>query len=441
MMRRKLCGITGISRILGLGLHILFVCFWLGLAVVCGFDGQSPLVLALARTAGLLAVVLLFFQYALAARIVWYDKVLGLDRLLRMHAVVGILVGFFAGLHPLLLYSARMAQVPGIPELHGVAWLGVIGMVLLWGILAISLWRGFLEIPWHIWRRLHYLTFLAIVMVFVHAVSLSWELRLAQTMVLMCWLTVVFVLLLIGAKIIIPWQRRKHPWQVTRVKPLNHNVVTVELQAPSGVKMARWPGQFAFVRFLSGQVSREEHPFTIVAGSEPPDRLAFAIKQSGDYTRTIHQLQPGDRAIVDGPYGRFTYAVCKPRDLVLIAGGIGITPLLSMLRDLAASGDHRSVILLWANRTGADMVFAEEWQRLIDQLPQLKIVHILSEEKKEGCEHGFIDQALLTRWLGDIDRLAEVFLCGPPPMMTAVEQNLRAIGFPRRRIHTERFSL
>jgi len=125
----------------------------------------------------------------------------------------------------------------------------------------------------------------------------------------------------------------------------------------------------------------------------------------------------------------------------MISGGVGITPMLSMLRYMADAGADRSVVLIWANRTQSNIFFREELDGMRSKLPRLRIHHVLSEDEGWPGEKGLVNLDLLRRLLTERDLRARVFLCGPPPMMEKVSAALRELGYPRARVHTERFSL
>jgi len=231
---------------------------------------------------------------------------------------------------------------------------------------------------------------------------------------------------------------------VTTIERLNHNVWTVGLTGPPGGAFRHLPGQFAFLKLHGKGVPAEEHPFTISSAPSPNGRhIRFTIKASGDFTARIGEFHAGDWATVDGPYGLFSHLVRAPTSgpLVMIAGGIGITPILSMLRHMAATGDDRPVTLIWGNRRAEDIVYRQELDALLAGRVNLRVHHILSEQEGWGGPAGLVDAPLLQRVLSAEELRRQVFLCGPPVMMTLVRRALRSLGVARRRIHTERFAL
>jgi len=225
---------------------------------------------------------------------------------------------------------------------------------------------------------------------------------------------------------------------VKSVTQVSRNTYNVLLQ-PKAKKIDYAPGQFAFLKLYRESLPTEEHPFTISSSPTNGKNISFTIKNSGDYTSTVKYTVPGDRARIDGPYGHFSFLRYAPCDLLFIAGGVGITPILSMIRYLRDTNDERSWTLIWGNRTEDDIIFRKEIEQITS--PDRRVIHVLSEQEDWQGERGIIDKPMLDRLLNDNDRNARVFLCGPPPMMTAVRESLRELGIKGGRIHTERFAL
>jgi predicted ferric reductase len=155
-------------------------------------------------------------------------------------------------------------------------------------------------------------------------------------------------------------------------------------------------------------------------------------------------MKPGMRVYVDGPYGSFSVDRHEhAKGFVFIAGGIGITPLLSMLRTLADRGDQRKLVLLYANKNRETIAFYDELVELQTKL-DLRVVHVL-EAPPEGWqgERGFVNAEILNRHLpAERDKNAyETFICGPKPMMDAVETALVKAGVFMGDFHSERFDM
>lgn len=170
----------------------------------------------------------------------------------------------------------------------------------------------------------------------------------------------------------------------------------------------------------------------------------MSIKNLGRFTSRIQTLKPGEKVFLDGPYGNFSIdRYPQAKKLLLIPGGIGITPIMSTLRTMAERGDQRPVKLFYANILWDDVTFREEIAELEKEL-NIELVYVIERppENWEG-ESGFLNAQILDKYLDQSwkESGVEVFLCGPPPMMAAVEKALLKVGFDEKQIHSERFAL
>jgi NAD(P)H-flavin reductase len=207
--------------------------------------------------------------------------------------------------------------------------------------------------------------------------------------------------------------------------------------------MAFEPGQFAWLR-VKRSVAAEEHPFTITSCPRESEAVEFTIRNVGDFTSSVGGLRPGDPVWIDGPHGAFTWDDrLHRRALVLIAAGVGITPMISMLRTLAFRGDGRPVLLLTGARTAEELLFRDELRELGDQL-DLTLVEVLSRPPSDWTgRSGRIDRVLLREVLPERSgrHKIEYFVCGPSQMVTDVLSALHALGIEPARVHTEQFDM
>jgi predicted ferric reductase len=412
---------------------------------VAEYGRTAALLVTIGKICGLLAGTLVFLQFALGAKLKILDRVFGLHRLLFAHRFLGVSVAVFATLHLLFIFApkAREIGVLGLeifPELLGVAVL-----IGLWTAVFTGLWREFLHLRYQVWYRFHRLgMFSGVVLVTLHVLNVTDD--LAEGWALYALLTAfgLYAALFVWAKGIKPRLLKRRMYGVTKVTPAGKDTYNVEMSPQHGKIFSYAPGQFAFLTFHSEALQRERHPWTISSTPTRPESLIFTIKCSGDFTASIGKLKPGDTALVDGPYGLFSYAahVRDPKgELVMIAGGVGVTPMLSMLRYMADRGDTRKATLVWSNKTEADILCREELEAIGAKLPNLSIHHVLTRQKDFQGLTGRLDAAMLKELLSGCSSDAAVFVCGPPPMMDAVCKALKEIGFRARRIHTEKFSI
>ncbi len=430
------------------GLYSGLVLAPLALTAVTGGLTGTGLLRAGGRVAALLAFPVLMLQPALSARFHWIERPFGLDRLLAFHRVAGATAFALAVLHPLLL------------SLSGGSWRLITSLQLPWQLmvgkaaLAVlvlyatgALFHAALRIPFQWWLRMHNAFAPAILAgAFVHSWAIRMEYAPPAMGVLWLVLAALGVFSYLHLTVFQRLRARSRALAVTEVTRVADRVWGLRMEPESGDGVfTHLPGQFMFVTLLRGRgLPAEEHPFTIASAPGEDGALEIAPKELGDFTCTVGETRPGDRAAVMGPYGRFSYLL-RPerRRLVLVAGGIGITPFMSMLRHMRDSGNERDVLLLYGNRTAGDIAFGRELSALAGSQspPGLEVVHVLSRPSAEWeGETGYIDRELLERYLEDTGQTG-FYVCGPPAMMETVTRTLGSMGAPPERIHTERFSL
>src|SRR5262249_42367003 len=169
--------------------------------------------------------------------------------------------------------------------------------------------------------------------------------------------------------------------------------------------------------------------------------VEIAVKALGDFTSSVHQLSPGTTAYVDGPHGVFSMDRDEGPGFGFIAGGVGITGLLSMLRTMADRRDVRPAVLVYAHGDWEGVAFREWLERLGNRVT-LPVVLVLTRPPADWVgEAGFVRADLLARPLPHGYRRFQFFICGPAPMMDAAERALAELGVPDARIHTERYDM
>jgi NAD(P)H-flavin reductase len=183
-----------------------------------------------------------------------------------------------------------------------------------------------------------------------------------------------------------------------------------------------------------------ENPFSISSAPAARPEIQFVIKEVGDMTRRLGEVTPGTAAYLDGPHGNLILEGRTGKGVALIAGGVGIAPLLSIARQLDVEGDPRPMILLYGNRVADQVVYEDEFTRLaLRQATQ--VIHVLSEPPSgwEGMT-GQIGRDTIEKVFAFAGATVWLYLvCGPPAMLDAVEDALIALGVPARQIVSERF--
>lgn len=408
-------------------------------------SGQA---LAWGRLAGLLAAVGVLLQIMLIARVRRFEQVFGLDRLTRLHHVLGFSLVLLLVLHPALVTvgHALQADVGVVDQTVDFwkSWRGLsaamAGFLMMLAALATSALVLAKRMRYEAWYATHLTLYVAFGVSFLHQVVTGSDLT-DHPGFRVCWyLLYAYVLLhLIVCRFAKPCARYfRHRFKVERLVPEAGGVTSVHIGGRDLGALPAEAGQFVIVRFLAKGFRWEAHPFSL---SSRPDgsSLRLSIKGVGDFTRRIPGLKPGTPVLLDGPYGVFTSRCCGSDQVLLVAGGIGITPVRALAEELVDEG--RDVVLIYGNRNASGIVFKEELEALAERSGgRLRLVHVLSGDSAWSGEKGHIDRDCLSRLVPDLAG-RDVFLCGPAAMMKGVRRALAALGVPDSRVHDERFAL
>jgi predicted ferric reductase len=405
--------------------------FWRELSVALGFAGLAMLTL----------------QFVLTARFRSIKAPYGADVVYHFHRQISLVSVVLISAHPLLLF-VNAPETISLLNLVTSPWrarMGVMAVLLLLVLIAASLWRRRWKIDYSAWRVWHgILATLIVVLAMGHVVLARHYLNQPWKQALWIGYGGFWVGLLLYVRLVKPLLLLRKPYNVESVRPERGGAWTVALRPLGHAGIAFMPGQFAWLTVGQSPFVEAEHPFSYSSSAGQTDHPAFTVKALGDFTRTIPDLKPGTPVYVDGPFGHFSVdRQPHAEEYVFVAGGVGITPIMSMLRTLAERGESRPLLLFYANRDWESVTFREELEGLKTKL-NLEIVHVL-EKPHDGWtgEQGYLTQAVLERHLPrEWNRNAiEVFVCGPPPMMAAVERALLHMGVPLGDIHSERFNL
>lgn len=391
---------------------------------------------------GVIAAALVFFQVLLVSRLKILDRIFSLNRIYMFHRMNGMAIAGLALMHPILVMAAENITIFPFEIRYWPEFLGVGVLVFIVMLIIIANWRLMFGFAYDKWLRFHRLgTLLAIALLIVHIlfVSETFTSGLPHALV---FVIAVSTLLLISRL----WYRRFFPgnrrFVVTHVQRVGQDAYSVDVR-PDGHRILEYiPGQFAFITPVSENLPKEEHPFTICSTPSRSDALQFVIRSQGDWTSKINGIKVGEPVFIDGPYGLFSHMVSPGNDpIIMIAGGIGITPMLSMLRYMTDIDDQRQILLIWSNKTKESIVFPEEFKNLECVLPGLQIIHVITRGGGGGYEKGRLDQTTLERVLEGYSRNSNVFICGPFEMMKEMSRAVRKIGFFSTRIYKEEFRL
>lgn len=392
---------------------------------------------------GFSALSVMGTMFLLTGRFQWTTSAFGIDIIYYFHRWIALIVFGFVLAHPLILIGVEPLLLEYLkPDAPWRMQAGVAAWLALTVLVVISVWRKPMHLHYDTWRRLHaILAVLAVGLALVHVLGVNYYVGVPWKRALWVTLAVLWFALLLHVRIVRPARMLRRPYTVVDVKPERGDAWTLTLQ-PDGHEGLRFlPGQFAWLTLWSSPFALKEHPFSIASSAEHPERLSFTIKRLGDFTATIQNAVAGQRAYLDGPFGAFSIDRHVAPGYVFIAGGIGIAPILGMLRTLADRHDPRPLCLFYAYKNLERLTAWEELEVLKGQLA-LRVVYILKEPPHEWAgESGCLTQEILERHLPAARASYDYFLCGPIPMTAGAEKYLVRLGVPLARIHSELFNM
>lgn len=439
LLRRRLTAALWISVAVGLCIAPLMAA-WISPARASAFAWSFALGL------GSGGFALAGLQFLLTGRFRRATAPFGIDLVYRLHRWAAVAALVLLCVHALIL-SAGYAEAAGGWPPWTAGWpmvSGWISLVLFIVLVASSLGRKMLGWEYDGWRRGHALLALgATLAAMAHVLGVLWPQGRDSSVLLWSVYAFFWIGALLHVRLLRPWRLLRSPYTVSAVEPVGPRTWTVRLVPTRGQAILFQPGQFAWVTFRSGPFSGREHPYSLSGSAVDRSSLTVTIKALGDFTATVGSIRPGERAFVDGPYGAFSPD--RFRDApgwILIAGGVGIAPIMSMLRTFADRRDSRPVLLICAHGAPASRLFAEEISALEPRLA-LTTIPVLEEAPPDWAgERGRVTPELLRRALVLPEMCErECFLCGPVPMTDVVTRSLRQLGVPARRIHVELFDM
>jgi predicted ferric reductase len=390
-------------------------------------------------------------EFALVSRIQPAAEPFGEDSLQLFHNLMGTAALGFVLAHPVLMFISGYPVSCWVNPFTSCANIATITAALAVYILLIligsSIWRKQLRLPYEIWYILHGIFSLAVLAsALVHIFIIG---RYTSTAVMkLAWAVygVLIIGLIIRYKIYIPLKNWRRPWEVVENRIERGDARTLVLKPVGHDGWTFEAGQFAWIKTGRTPMHLGQHPISISSKGDlaPGGQVAFTIKNLGDWSgKEVPALKPGKRVWLDGPYGVFTMDRNQSMGFVLIGGGVGITPLYSMLQTMAEREDVRPVLLFYGASDLESLTFTDELYALASsgQL-NLTYVPVLNNppDSWEG-ETGFINARIMEKVLPKQYKRFMYLICGPEPLMDAMEQALPELGVPPHQIITERFDM
>ncbi len=408
---------------------------------------ESDVLRELGIGAGLVAYSMLLMQFISSGRYEAMSGEAGIDRTMRFHQLTARAAVLLVVAHPLLIVapdgldgladaSSMLAALITRPQMRS----GVLALALTLIIVVAGIWRRRLPMRYELWRASHALLAAGIALAGAHHTFSTGTYSEHPWLQLFWWLLIAVALgslgFIYGVK---PFLLLRGAHRVVRVDPLAPGVHEVLLEPARDRPIRFAAGQFAWVTFGGQPIPVRDNPFSISSAPTELPRLRLLIKARGDLSGCIGDLPSGTPVYLDAPHGNFRIEGRAGDALCLIAGGIGIAPVIGILRELAAQRDRRPIGLIYGARNPALLVHADEILALGAQLDLQ--TRFFVEEPPPGWNGGTgnIDQAAIANALRAAPGRCLCLACGPTGMMLAVERALLAAGVPAGQIVYERF--
>ncbi len=392
---------------------------------------------------GFIGIALMGLQFVLTARFKNVAASFGTDALLNFHRQAGyVAYGFILGHVVVLLAASSYVWNFFDPRVNAPRAFALVSVLFLMTLLvALTIWRKRFNIPYEWWRISHAVfAFLILFIGLAHILMVGHYISELWKQVLWIGLAAFAMGMLVHVRIVKPWKMWKQPYKATNVWQETEDVWTLEAKPAGHQGFSFKAGQFAWITLGSTPFSLQQHPFTIASSSEAEGRYEFTIKELGDFSSTVKEVDPGTKLYLEGPYGAFTLNP-KAESAFFVVGGIGITPVMSMLRTMHDRKDQRPCKLIYGNPDWKSAVYSEELSELEDYL-NLEVIHVL-ENPPAGWngQKGLISREMILNELPENCDNTEFYVCGPEPLMDLAETVLRRQGVPLYNVHSERFNI
>jgi predicted ferric reductase len=423
------------------GLAVLGV--WLGDTPGRALHTTADRLTAAGRITALVGTYLVLVQVVLMARLPWLDRWVGTDRLAAWHRsngqyTIGMLVahtvltvlGYAAADRASIVHETSVV-IRSYPDV--LAATAALGVLVVVGVTSARAARR--RLRYETWYFVHLYTYLAIALAFSHQLATGNDF-VAHPANRIVWgaLYVATFGLLLAFRVVVPLRDGfRYQLRVHSVREESADAVSVYVSGRHLARMGAEAGQFFRWRFLDRRGWWEAHPFSLSAA--PNNKyLRITAKGVGDHSRALRNVRPGTRVLAEGPYGNLTARRRSRRRTLLLAGGVGITPLRALFETLPAGpGD---VILLYRATDEKELVFREE----LDKLARKRRIEVHYLLGRRDARPNPLHPRRIAELVSDVSH-RDVFLCGPPAMMDVASQSLRALGVRRSQIHRERFEL
>jgi predicted ferric reductase len=424
----------------------LVVAMWVRHGGLNQLGSTSAKLTAAGQLTALVGTYAALVQIFLMSRSPWLERRLGMDGLAQWHRWLGFGVTILIGAHVILTTvgyalgngNSVLAEARNLVTTYPYVLMATAATGLLIMVAVTSLRMIRRRLTWETWRFLHLYAYLAIALAFGHELAVGTDFT-DDAIARWYWIAlyVALGLCLLAFRIGHPLRMSlRHQLKVAQIVPEAPGVVSLYVTGRALDQLEARAGQYFRWRFLTRDGWWRTHPFSL---SAPLNNryLRLTVKGVGDDSRGLQGLHPGTRVAVEGPYGLFTATRQRRSKVLLVAGGIGITPLRALIEEIPPKKD--AIALVYRASRWEDVVFRDELDKLIRDR-RGTIHYLIGRRGTPELPDDPLSAQTLRRLVPDVES-RDVFVCGPALMMERMQLILRDIGVPQQQIHFERFAL
>jgi predicted ferric reductase len=394
---------------------------------------------------GFVGLAMAGMQFIPTARLRFLSDIFDMDHVYKVHHYLSIVSVLLVAVHPIILlvnnpYVINFFNPFTAPWRAQAGWIGL-GSLLL--IAITSVLRTDLKLDYNAWHGIHDLLAAAIaVFALIHISKVNYYASTAAVKWVWAFEVLIWVGMTVYVRIIKPIYLLKYPYTIKEVIEETWDTWTIVLEPKGHAGFDFNASQVAWININSSPFTLHKNPFSISGSAHRREELRFSIKNLGDFTSTIGNLKGGETVYVDGPYGSFSLNEPNMQNgLVFLAGGIGSAPIMSMLHTLADANDQRPVYFFYGCYDEENIVFKEDLNTLVKKL-DLKIFYVLEKPKStEKYLQGYITLDLLDKELPANRKELFYYICGPLPMIDAMESHLNQLGIPDYKVNKEKYEM
>ncbi|KKQ68636.1 MAG: hypothetical protein A3F95_02185 [Candidatus Nealsonbacteria bacterium RIFCSPLOWO2_12_FULL_39_31] len=419
----------------------LIFSFFIFIRSIFGFDNLQNLnfnsiLYLLGKLAGLVGFLFLSLLIFSGDTARFFDKFFGMDKIIKFQRKFALFTIIFVLAHPIFFALSSKSILPYImPDFSVIPLaLGTISLYIFIIVMIAS--KIYKRISYNIWQYIHLLTYFLFFFSLYHAVNWGSDYRLMPVKIIY-GITLMFLLVgIIYRTFYKIKQKYAGKFYVQEIKTETKDTFTLVLKSEKAFSFKA--GQFCFLR-LNKDKLYTRNPFTI-SSSPKEATMCFTVKLEGRFTKTLSELKKGEEVIIDGPFGIFTIED-EQKNLVFIAGGVGITPFMSMIKDKTiADNQIQNIILLYGSRTKEEII-CKEW---LDSIKKdwFKKAYVLSNNHSFSgiykYETGHINKEIIKKYVENIDN-SMFYICGPEIMKNNLKKILNKLGVNKQNIMIEDF--